>query len=54
MKTILTFFSALLPIALLASQPNIVFLLSDDQSWSGLSVAMHDQVPESKGDLFHT
>ncbi len=54
MKTILTFFSVFLPIGLLASQPNVVFLLSDDQSWSGLSVAMHDEIPESKGDLFHT
>jgi arylsulfatase A-like enzyme len=29
-------------------------MLSDDQAWSGLSVAMHPEVPASKGDIFHT
>jgi len=37
-----------------ADRPNIVFMLSDDQGWSGLSVPMHPSVPESKGDVFHT
>lgn len=35
-------------------RPNIVFMLSDDQGWGGLSVAMHPDVPGSKEDLFHT
>jgi len=35
-------------------QPNIVFMLSDDQGWSGLSIAMHPDVPGSKGELFRT
>jgi arylsulfatase A-like enzyme len=35
-------------------RPNIVFMLSDDQGWSGLSVAMHPDVPASKGEFFHT
>jgi arylsulfatase A len=35
-------------------RPNIVFMLSDDQGWSGLSVAMHPDVPGSKGDIYHT
>ena len=37
-----------------AERPNIVFMLSDDQGWSGLSVAMHPDVPGSRGDIFHT
>ena len=35
-------------------RPNIIFMLSDDQGWNGLSVAMHPDVPGSKGELFHT
>ena len=35
-------------------KPNIVFMLSDDQNWNGLSVAMHPNVPGSKGIVFHT
>jgi arylsulfatase A-like enzyme len=35
-------------------RPNIIFMLSDDQGWSGLSVAMHPDVPASKGEIFHT
>ena len=37
-----------------ADRPNIVFMLSDDQGWNGLSVAMHPDVPGSKSDVFHT
>ena len=37
-----------------AERPNIVFMLADDQGWNGLSVAMHPDVPGSKGDYFHT
>ena len=29
-------------------------MLSDDQAWNGLSVAMHPNVAGSKGDIFHT
>jgi arylsulfatase A-like enzyme len=36
------------------SRPNIVFMLSDDQGWSGLSVAMHPKFAGSKGDIYHT
>ncbi len=39
---------------LAAERPNIVFMLSDDQGWNGLSVAMHPSLPGSKGDIFHT
>ncbi len=45
----------LLPIVgVAAERPNIVFMLSDDQAWNGLSVAMHPNVAGSKGDIFHT
>jgi arylsulfatase A-like enzyme len=37
-----------------ATRPNIVFMLADDQGWSGTSVAMHPDVPASKGEIFHT
>ncbi len=37
-----------------ADRPNIVFMLSDDQGWSGLSLPMHPEVPASKGDIFQT
>ena len=40
--------------SLAAERPNIVFMLSDDQGWSGLSVAMHPDFAGSKGDVFHT
>jgi len=35
-------------------QPNIILLLSDDQDWTGLSVAMHPEVPHSKSDFYRT
>jgi arylsulfatase A len=37
-----------------ADQPNFIFMLSDDQGWSGLSVPMHPEMPGSKGEIFHT
>ncbi len=45
----------LLPtVGVAAERPNIVFMLSDDQAWNGLSVAMHPNEAGSKGDIFHT
>ncbi|MGI9177678.1 MAG: sulfatase [Pirellulales bacterium] len=35
-------------------RPNIIFMLADDQGWNGLSVAMHPDVRESRGEVFHT
>lgn len=35
-------------------QPNIILMLSDDQGWGGLSVAMHPDHPGAKGAIFHT
>jgi arylsulfatase A-like enzyme len=37
-----------------AGPPNIILMLSDDQGWSGLSVAMHPEYPGSKGSVFQT
>lgn len=55
MKLVAFFISVLAPaIALSADQPNIIFMLSDDQGWGGLSVAMHPDHPGAKGTIFHT
>jgi len=35
-------------------RPNIVFMLSDDQGWNGLSVAMHPEIAASRGEIFQT
>ncbi len=40
--------------SLASGQPNIIFMLTDDQGWNGLSVAMHPEIASSKGEAFHT
>lgn len=35
-------------------RPNIVFMMSDDQNWHGLSVAMHPDIPNSRSDVIDT
>ena len=35
-------------------QPNIIFMMSDDQSWDGLSVAMHPELRNSRSFLIET
>ena len=40
--------------AFAADRPNIVYMLSDDQSWYGLSVPMHPEIPNSKSDYYQT
>ncbi|MEM0897439.1 MAG: sulfatase-like hydrolase/transferase [Verrucomicrobiota bacterium] len=37
-----------------AEKPNFILLLSDDQSWNGLSVAMHPDIAWSKSSAFDT
>ncbi|MEY3175483.1 MAG: hypothetical protein RLZZ436_3397 [Planctomycetota bacterium] len=37
-----------LPLCMAADHPNIILMLSDDQGWSGLSVAMHPEVRGSR------
>jgi arylsulfatase A-like enzyme len=37
-----------------ADRPNIIFMLADDQGWSGTSVTMHPDVKASKSELFQT
>lgn len=41
-------------VGLAGDKPNIIFMLSDDQGWNGLSVPMHPDVPASKGEIFYT
>lgn len=55
MRTCLALFLLIVPAAgLAADRPNIVFMLSDDQGWNGLSVQMHPDLAALKGDDFHT
>ncbi len=37
-----------------AAQPNIILVLSDDQSWNGLSTRMHPDLPWSASDFVRT
>lgn len=37
-----------------ARSPNIVLFLVDDQGWTGTSVQMHDEVPNSQSDYDRT
>ncbi|MGZ0709541.1 sulfatase [Coraliomargarita sp. W4R53] len=36
------------------AKPNIIFILTDDMSWTGTSVQIAPQVPESKSDFYQT
>ena len=36
------------------TQPNIIFMMSDDQSWDGLSVPMHPKIQNSKSSIIQT
>ena len=49
-------FAALLTGSALAAaeRPNILFMLSDDQAWSGLSCQMHPDMQDSKSSLVQT
>lgn len=40
--------------ALADDRPNIIFMMSDDQGWSGLSVAMHPEIEWSKSSIVET
>ncbi|MFO0176651.1 MAG: sulfatase-like hydrolase/transferase, partial [Planctomyces sp.] len=37
-----------------ADRPNIILMMADDQGWNGTSVAMHPDIPGSKGEIYHT
>jgi arylsulfatase A-like enzyme len=37
-----------------ADQPNFLFLLSDDQAWTGLSCQMHPDMPDSRSQYIET
>lgn len=56
MFRILIFLATLLmglPVAV-AERPNIVFMMSDDQAWNGLSVAMHPDLEWSRSSVVET
>ncbi|MDF7806727.1 sulfatase [Pontiellaceae bacterium B12219] len=36
------------------AQPNIVFILTDDMSWTGTSVQIDEQIEESRSDFYRT
>lgn len=40
--------------AIAAAPPNFIFILSDDQDWTGISVQMHPDLPNSKSDFYRT
>lgn len=54
MRTALILCALTTSTAAAVERPNIVFMLADDQSWSGTSVAMHPDIAASKSDLYHT
>lgn len=62
MTTIITFLLLLTSLCLIvraaepniASKPNIIVLLSDDQDWNGLSTPMHPDMPGSQSDYYET
>jgi arylsulfatase A len=41
----------LLALAVAAERPNFIFMLSDDQSWNGLEVSMHPDMPHAKANI---
>ena len=51
---LLGLFSLLLHSVNAADRPNIILMMADDQGWNGTSVAMHPQIPGSKGQYYHT
>lgn len=55
MKTLMLIILMLdLAVAFAVDQPNVILMLSDDQGWGGLSVAMHPDHPGAKSTIFHT
>ena len=47
-------FPALCLVCTCAAAQNVVFILSDDQGWTGSSVQMDSRVPDSSSDLYRT
>ncbi len=48
------FFGASALLAAPTAKPNILFLLSDDQAWNGLSCRMHPDMPDSASAVIET
>ncbi len=38
----------------ISAQPNFVIIIADDQGWTGSSVQMDPNIPESKSDYYFT
>ena len=53
-RIILLFLLQPLAFSLGADQPNIIFMLSDDQGWTETSVQMHPDIPNSKSEVVET
>ncbi len=53
-RIILLFLLQPLAFSLGADQPNIIFMLSDDQGWTETSVQMHPDIPYSKSEVVET
>ncbi|MGL6260820.1 sulfatase [Vibrio sp. WXL210] len=54
MKRYFTLALLSLPFTAVASQPNIVFIYSDDMGWTGSSVEMMENNPATKSDYYQT
>jgi arylsulfatase A-like enzyme len=54
MKTTACLLILLVTMPLRAAQPNFVLMLSDDQTWNGLSVQMHPDIENSKSHVVET
>jgi arylsulfatase A len=52
--SLLPFLAGVFATAAPVERPNIVFILSDDQDWTGLSVRMHPDLPNSASDFYRT
>ena len=52
--SLLPFLAGVFATAAPVERPNILFILSDDQDWTGLSVRMHPDLPNSASDFYRT
>lgn len=51
---LLPFLAGVFASAAPVERPNLLFILSDDQDWTGLSVRMHPDLPNSASDFYRT
>ena len=53
-RQILSFIFSFFFLSILSSQPNVVLIVLDDQGWTGSSVQMDPDLPDSKSDFYFT